>query len=91
MRPYCISLFLIVLSLGVASTSYAQTAAATINGTLTDSAGASVPDAQVTITNQGTGTKTDTRTNSDGTFSMTGFAEWNVPGHDSEGRFPNLQ
>jgi hypothetical protein len=51
----------------------AQTAAATINGSLTDSAGASVPDAQVTITNEGTGLKTQTNTNSDGTFSMTGL------------------
>ena len=53
--------------------SYAQTAAATINGTLTDSAGASVPDASVSIANQGTGTKTETKTTSDGTFSMTGL------------------
>lgn len=73
MRLFIASLALITLTLGLAGTSYAQTAAATINGTLTDSAGASVPDAQVTIMNQGTGTKTDTRTNSDGTFSMTGL------------------
>src|SRR3569833_205408 len=51
--------------------SYAQTAAATINGTLTDSAGASVPDATVSIANQGSVTNTETKTTSDGTFSMT--------------------
>lgn len=63
----------LVLIWGVARIGYAQTAAATINGTLTDSAGASVPEAQVTITNQGTGVKAQTNTNADGTFSMTGL------------------
>jgi hypothetical protein len=53
---------------------YAQTAAATINGTVTDSAGATVADAQITITNQGTTTRTTTNTTGDGSFSMTGLA-----------------
>ncbi len=62
-----------VLLAGTSGLTYAQTAAATINGTLTDAAGASIPDASVSIVNQGTGAKTDTKTNSDGTFSMTGL------------------
>ena len=73
MRSLINLLWALVLVCGVVRMGYTQTAAATINGTLTDSAGASVPDAAVTITNQGTGTKTQTNTNSDGTFSMTGL------------------
>lgn len=64
---------LVVLIGALGTLSYAQTAAGTINGTVTDAAGATVPEAHVTITNQGTQTKTDTTTNTDGTFSMTGL------------------
>jgi len=73
MRRLIYLLLMIGLASGLEHIAYAQTAAATINGTLTDSAGASVADAQVTITNQGTGTKTETNTNADGTFTMTGL------------------
>src|SRR5437763_5796754 len=52
---------------------YAQSASSTINGLVVDNTGGVVPEAQVTITNQGTGLKIDIRTNSQGAFSMTGL------------------
>lgn len=73
MKP-CVAIFPVLACIcGLGQVAYAQTAAATINGTVLDSAGASVPEAQITITNQGTTTKTQTTTTSDGTFSMTGL------------------
>ena len=69
------ALFYFVVLVGeFANTAYSQTAAATINGTVVDSAGANVPGAQVTITNQGTAIKAETTTTDDGSFSMTGLA-----------------
>ncbi len=73
MRPITKLLLALLISFQLPQAIFAQTAAATINGTLTDSAGATVADAQVIITNQGTGIKTQTNTNSDGTFSMAGL------------------
>ncbi|MDQ2777484.1 MAG: carboxypeptidase-like regulatory domain-containing protein [Acidobacteriota bacterium] len=52
----------------------AQSASSTINGTVHDSSGAAVPQAQVTITNQGTGLKVEAQSGSDGGFLMTGLA-----------------
>ncbi|MEO7145917.1 MAG: carboxypeptidase regulatory-like domain-containing protein, partial [Bryobacteraceae bacterium] len=51
----------------------AQNVSSTINGLVVDNTGAVVPTAHVTITNQGTGVKIETVTNSQGEFSMTGL------------------
>jgi hypothetical protein len=51
----------------------AQSVSSTINGSVVDNTGGVIPDALVTITNQGTGGKIETRTNSSGAFSMTGL------------------
>ncbi len=53
--------------------SWSQLTTATISGTVTDSSGAVVPDATVTITNQGTNTQIETKTNSDGSFVAAGL------------------
>ena len=52
----------------------AQSASSTISGTVRDSSGATVPQAQVTITNQATGLKSEAESGSDGVFSMAGLA-----------------
>lgn len=46
----------------------AQVVGATISGTVTDSSGAKVPDAEISITNVGTGISKTTVTNGDGIF-----------------------
>ncbi len=51
----------------------AQSASSTINGLVVDNTGGVVPEAQVTITNQGTAAKIETQTNTQGAFSMTGL------------------
>ena len=51
----------------------AQSASATINGAVQDSAGASIPQAQITITNQDTGVKSEAQSTSDGSFSRPGL------------------
>lgn len=65
---------LLVLSLAFLSARqlYAQ-ANAGITGTVTDSTGAVVSGANVTITNQGTGGKNHTTTSSAGTYAVTGL------------------
>lgn len=70
LRLLC-ALIAVFSSIGIAS---AQSVTATLNGTVTDSAGAVIVDAQVTITNQATGYEVQTRTGSDGTYSMPGLA-----------------
>ena len=52
----------------------AQSATATLNGTVHDSAGASMPDANISIQNQGTGISLESKSTSDGNFSFTGLA-----------------
>ena len=51
----------------------AQSVSSTINGLVVDNTGGVVVGAQVTITNQGTGVKVESRTNNQGAFSMTGL------------------
>ncbi|HTZ56788.1 MAG TPA: carboxypeptidase-like regulatory domain-containing protein, partial [Acidobacteriaceae bacterium] len=53
---------------------FAQSTTATLNGTVTDTAGGVIADAQVTITNQATNQEVQTTTHSDGSFSMPGLA-----------------
>ena len=70
-------LALLIACWTLASVAYAQSATATINGVVRDSGGASVPEAQITITNQDTGIKSETKTTSDGDFSMPGLPSGN--------------
>lgn len=51
----------------------AQSTTATLNGTVTDAAGAVIVDARVAIKNQSTGQAVETRTRADGTYSMPGL------------------
>jgi len=53
---------------------FGQSTTATLNGTVTDSAGAVIVDAQVTVANQETGQEVQTRTRGDGTYSVPGLA-----------------
>ncbi|MGH9612194.1 MAG: carboxypeptidase regulatory-like domain-containing protein [Bryobacteraceae bacterium] len=66
--------FALFAVLGSTGMTFAQSTAATLNGTVTDSAGAIIPDAQVKITNQATRQAVETRTSGDGTYSMPGLA-----------------
>ncbi len=52
---------------------YAQTSAATVSGFITDSTGASVPNATVTFTNQATGVVTTATTNEAGQYRIPGL------------------
>src|SRR5580704_5924513 len=53
--------------------SWPQLTTATLSGTVTDTAGAVIPDAQVTIVNQDTNAQISTKTNSVGNFVLTGL------------------
>ena len=53
---------------------FAQSTTATLNGTVTDSGGAVIVDAQVTITSQATSQEVQTHTRGDGSYSMPGLA-----------------
>lgn len=57
----------------LAGSANAQSVSSTINGLVVDNTGGLVVGAQVTITNQGTGVKVESRTNSQGAFSMAGL------------------
>ena len=70
-RGLVFALFAIFGSIGMV---FAQSTTATLNGSVTDTAGASIQDAQITITNQATRQTVETRTSSDGTYSMPGLA-----------------
>jgi hypothetical protein len=52
---------------------FAQSTTATLNGTVTDSSGGSIADAVVVVTNQGNGREVQTRTSSEGTYSLPGL------------------
>lgn len=64
------TLFCSVFPFGVA---LSQSVSATINGTIRDSAGAAIPDAKITINNEGTGTQTEIQSNQGGSFSEPGL------------------
>ena len=70
-----VALAVFVLSLAFLSSEnlFAQ-ANAGVTGTVTDSSGAVVVGATVTITNQGTSVATHTTTSSSGTYAVTGLA-----------------
>lgn len=63
----CIGLFL------TSTTAKAQSASSTINGSVQDNSGGSVPGAHVAIVNQGNGLRVETSTNNEGGFSMPGL------------------
>jgi uncharacterized membrane protein len=50
------------------------TTTGTITGTVTDSTGAGVPRASVSITNEGTGIESKTMTNASGSFAVAGLS-----------------
>src|SRR5690242_147693 len=62
------SLALFWLSAGVAL--YGQNIRGSIVGNVTDSSGAAIPGAQITVTNQGTGIAVKTTTDSTGTYTV---------------------
>jgi hypothetical protein len=66
-----LTLIVIFCSIG---TILAQSTTATLNGTVTDSAGAVIVDAQLTIVNQSTNQEVQTHTRGDGTYSVPGLA-----------------
>lgn len=66
-------LALVTLHLTLAAALYAQTGAATLSGTITDSSGAVVPGVQVKITNQATNVSVETTTNRAGVYSVPGL------------------
>src|SRR5437867_13167612 len=71
LRPTSVVYFLIILmlSLGVKSLALAQlSTTGSISGVVTDTSGAAIPDAAVTILNDATGATRTTATNTDGTF-----------------------
>lgn len=59
-----------LLTLSIASASYAQVDTGAIAGTVSDPSGAVVPAAKVTLTNEGTAFSTSTTTGSDGTYTF---------------------
>ena len=65
------AIIIICCSIGMV---FAQSTTATLNGTVTDSAGGVIPDAEVVITNQATSQSVTTTTRTDGTYSMPGLA-----------------
>jgi hypothetical protein len=66
------SFFVPAASLFTAS-AFAQVVNGTISGTVTDSTGAVIPNAPVTLTNQGSGSKYTGKSNGSGVFSFTGL------------------
>jgi hypothetical protein len=75
LRACVISICLLVL-IGItwyASPAFAQVISGTISGTVTDSTGALIPNAPVTLINQATGSKYAGKSNGSGLFSFTGL------------------
>src|SRR5580692_6785649 len=69
---FAIGLAIACLALLAPRTAFAQ-ASAGITGTVTDSSGAVVPDAKVTVTNEGTSISAHTTTSSAGTYAFRGL------------------
>src|SRR5258708_2738063 len=66
--PMFRSLILVIATFVVACCVSAQNANGILDGRITDSTGASIPGAKVTVENQGTGTRQESTTNTDGRF-----------------------
>ena len=70
LRPVVRSLPLVLILLGLALPSYAQTVNASLTGTVTDPTGAAIPDATVTATETATGQATKTTTDPTGNYNL---------------------
>jgi hypothetical protein len=71
-RSRCASLWLaLVLVLGLGSSAFAQTGAASITGLLTDQSGAATPGVTVTATNQATNVPYTAISNAAGNYTIT--------------------
>src|SRR5438128_9378691 len=68
MRQFAIAFFAGVLCLPLATAAWAQTQAASVHGRVTDSSGALVPGAQVTLTNVNQGRSWNFQTNEAGEY-----------------------
>src|SRR5689334_12507126 len=69
MKKFQICLLIALVAMfSLASGTVAQTVQGNISGTITDPSGAAVPDASVTITNNGTNTSQSTTTATDGSY-----------------------
>src|SRR5437667_12155938 len=65
-------IFLIVVAVGTMA--FGQSERGTIGGTVTDSSGAVVPNAKVTVTNESTNTRINLTTNETGSFTAPSLA-----------------
>src|SRR6266496_2371757 len=68
MRKRTICSFSVLLLLVFTSFAVAQTGQGVVTGTVLDPAGAAVPNANVTLTNEGTSIKQETKSSDDGTY-----------------------
>jgi hypothetical protein len=68
-----VSIYVLGLCLASTQTSWSQLNTATIGGTITDSTGAAIPGATVTITNEGTQSQSVMQTNSSGSYIAPGL------------------
>src|SRR5580692_9033721 len=66
-------LFLFLLAALIAAPAWAQTQLGTLFGTVTDTSGAVVPGADVSVENVGTGLKRDGRTDKTGEYQLVGL------------------
>jgi len=64
------TLLLSIVLIGGRSKLYGQATTATVQGTITDSSGAALPDARIEIRNTGTGAAVETATNAQGRYVM---------------------
>ena len=96
MPRFLSSALLFALTL-IASFSFAQSSTGTIQGTVTDSQGAVLPNAAVTITNEGNNRSISVTTNSDGLFSQPSLdpgaykVEVKVPNFETTAQHVTLQ
>src|SRR5215472_2636915 len=73
MKRVCTLVIAVVMGLALARVplAFAQATFGNISGTITDPAGAAIPDAKVTITSVDRGEAVDTKTNGSGNYSQT--------------------
>ena len=69
---------------------FAQEVGATLFGTVTDAAGASVPDANVTVTDPTTGKTVTATTQNNGGYVVTGANTWNLYSHNRKDRIQKI-
>ncbi|HMF64278.1 MAG TPA: carboxypeptidase regulatory-like domain-containing protein, partial [Edaphobacter sp.] len=69
-KPIILSILAVVFLALCCPITRAQTITASVNGTVTDSSGAILPNAKVTATNVETGINTETTTNNDGIYNI---------------------